>query len=98
MYVSEITNRFSRGMSTPEIRAMVTFLALSLLVARVLADDLDSPVTADHLALLTDLLDAGSNLHGCLLCFISRRADHSAHLGWEPSACGARRRPEVLYL
>jgi hypothetical protein len=37
--------------------------ALPLLVAGVLADDLHSPVAADHLALLTDLLDARSYLH-----------------------------------
>jgi hypothetical protein len=38
-------------------------LALALLVARVLADDLHTPMAADHLALLTDLLDARSDLH-----------------------------------
>jgi hypothetical protein len=38
-------------------------LALALLVTRVGADDLDAPVAADHLALLTDSLDAGTNLH-----------------------------------
>jgi len=32
-------------------------------VARVLADDLHTPVAADHLALLTNLFDARSNLH-----------------------------------
>ncbi len=39
-------------------------LALALLVARVLADHHDSPVTANHLALLADLLDARLDLHG----------------------------------
>jgi hypothetical protein len=38
-------------------------LALALLVARVGADDLHAAMPADHLALLTDSLDAGSNLH-----------------------------------
>ena len=37
--------------------------ALTLLVARVGADHHDSTVTAGHLALLADLLDAGLNLH-----------------------------------
>src|SRR5690606_37454449 len=39
-------------------------LALALLVARVGADDLHAPVAADHLALLTDGLDARTYLHG----------------------------------
>lgn len=37
--------------------------ALALLVARVGADDDDPAVTAGNLAVLTDLLDAGLNLH-----------------------------------
>jgi len=37
--------------------------ALPLLVTGVLADDLHPPVAADHLALVTDLLDAWSNFH-----------------------------------
>src|SRR5439155_8661019 len=41
-------------------------LPLPLLVPRVRADDLDPAVAADHLALLADPLDAGTNLHGCL--------------------------------
>ena len=41
-----------------------TPLALALLVAGVGADDLHAPVAADHLALLTDSLDARTNLHG----------------------------------
>src|SRR3954451_22767018 len=53
-------------MSTPEIRAMV-LLALTLLVARVLADDAHRTVSADNLALLSHLLDRGSDLHRCLL-------------------------------
>src|SRR5438132_415564 len=49
-------------MSTPLIRAM-WWLPLPLLVSRVLADDLNTPVAADHLALLTHLLDAGTYFH-----------------------------------
>jgi hypothetical protein len=37
--------------------------ALALLVPGVLADDAHRTVSADHLALLTDLLDGGSDLH-----------------------------------
>src|SRR4051812_48100503 len=37
--------------------------ALALLVAQVLADDHDPAVTADHLALVADLLDARLDLH-----------------------------------
>jgi hypothetical protein len=36
---------------------------LALLVARVVADHHDAAVATDHLALVTDLLDAGSDLH-----------------------------------
>src|SRR5215203_2472308 len=110
MYVSAISNRFSRGRSTPERRAMragapsgfrrsaacptraararapasdrgwpvdpeprapggrriteVCRSALALLVAQVLADHHDPAVTADHLALVADRLDARVDLHG----------------------------------
>ena len=37
--------------------------ALTLLVARVVADHHDAAVAPDDLALLTDLLDAGLDLH-----------------------------------
>lgn len=37
--------------------------ALTLLVAQVLADHHDPAMTADHFALVADLLDAGMNLH-----------------------------------
>src|SRR4051794_839589 len=37
--------------------------ALALLVARVLADDVDLAPAANDLAVLADPLDAGSNLH-----------------------------------
>src|SRR5688572_17716951 len=52
----------SRGMSTPEIRAMRS-LSLLLLVLRVVANDHHVAVTADDLALLTALLDRRSDLH-----------------------------------
>lgn len=45
----------------------VASLALTLLVAQVVADDHDTAVSTDHLALLTDGLDAGLNLHGSFL-------------------------------
>jgi len=38
-------------------------LTLTLLVPGVLTDDAHGPVTTDHLAFLTDLLDRRSNLH-----------------------------------
>src|SRR6478609_2656372 len=65
MYVRAISNRFSRGMSTPEMRAieLLSSSALALLVTRVLADHAHAAVAADDLALLTDLLDTGSDLH-----------------------------------
>src|SRR4051795_4608043 len=54
-------------MSTPAIRAIyegpLLPLTLPLLVARVLADDPHRTVAADHLALLTHLLDRRSDLH-----------------------------------
>ena len=37
--------------------------ALTLFVAQVLADHHDPAMTADHFALVADLLDAGMNLH-----------------------------------
>jgi hypothetical protein len=55
MYVSDTSSRFSRGMSTPAIRAMA-LLALPLLVARIGADDPHRAVAADHLALLAHSL------------------------------------------
>src|SRR5690349_10060914 len=63
MYVRAISSRFSRGMSTPAIRAMPFLLALALLVPGVLADDHHHAVAADHLALLTDGFDARPDLH-----------------------------------
>src|SRR5664280_1490242 len=63
-------------MSTPEMRATCSSFSrtpdplpstLALLVARVLADDDDLPVPADHFALFTHRLDARSNLHVLVL-------------------------------
>ena len=62
----EISSRYSRGMSTPAIRAM-GLLALPLLVTGVGADHHDLALATYHLAALTDLLDTRLYLHGCLL-------------------------------
>src|SRR5215216_1374475 len=62
MYVSPISIRLLRGRSTPAIRAMA--LPLPLLVPRVLlADDPNDAPATDHLAMLTDRLDAATHLH-----------------------------------
>ena len=45
--------------------------ALALLVARVVADDHDPTVTADHPALVADLLDARLDLHVCEVLRVS---------------------------
>src|SRR5438105_10546672 len=68
MYVIVIWSCFSRGRSTPEMRAIATVsLALPLLVAGVGgADDPDHALAADHLALDANLLDRGADLHGRL--------------------------------
>jgi hypothetical protein len=52
----------TRGFSFDRVRDS----ALALLVASVaVADDHHATVTANHLAVLADLLDAGLNLHCC---------------------------------
>src|SRR5437899_667341 len=61
MYVNATSTRFSRGRSTPAIRAMP--LPLPLLVARVRADDHHDAAATDHLALLAHLADARTYLH-----------------------------------
>lgn len=48
--------------------------ALTLLVPRVLADDHDTTVPANHLALVADLLDAGLDFH--LSSFLMQVQDH----------------------
>jgi hypothetical protein len=49
-------------------------VTLPLLVARVLADDANHAAAADDFALVADLLDAGSDLHGgfSLLLYLCR--------------------------
>src|SRR4051812_41680073 len=57
-YRSEISTGLSRGMSTPEIRAMLLYppsgndLSLPLLMLRHFTDDPQHAVAADHLALV----------------------------------------------
>src|SRR3954453_4178915 len=46
--------------------------ALALLVTQVFADHHDPPVTADHLALVADLLDARLDLHGLRFSYLYR--------------------------
>src|ERR1700722_9894177 len=53
-------------------------------MARVLADDDDPPVPADHFALLTHRLDAGSNLHVLVLLWYSSVSYCSGGDGWSP--------------
>src|SRR5690348_9334685 len=60
--------------------------ALALLVAQVLADDHDPAVTADHLALVADLLDARLNLHS--LCFESIWHCRPGRAGRSCGVCG----------
>src|SRR3982751_5238927 len=89
-YVSEIWICFSRGRSTPEIRAMR--LPLPLLVARVRgADHAHHALAADHLALHADLPDRSTNLHGFLppqpeqpnrISFLPRPHPHCRKGGW----------------
>ena len=51
-------------------------LALTLLVTQVLADHHDSTVTANHFALLADLLDALAEPSRLLIsCFVAARRD-----------------------
>src|SRR5664279_6608699 len=59
MYVRATSTRFSRGMSTPEIRAIRS--ALPLLVLWIGADDHHGPVAADHLAVVATGLHRGSD-------------------------------------
>src|SRR5215468_2922076 len=72
MYWREITTRFAGGRSTPAMRAMLVLvprslagpLALPLLVTRVRrADHPDDPLSADHLALVANLLHRRADLH-----------------------------------
>src|SRR5436190_22605352 len=67
-YCSEVSICFSRGRSTPAIRAMyVLSSALPLLVTGIRgADHADHALAADHLALHADLLHRSTDLHGFL--------------------------------
>src|SRR5262245_42703221 len=72
-YVSEIWICFSRGRSTPEMRAIR--LALPLLVPRVRgADHPHHALAADHLALHADLPHRSADLHGFLPAGNSKNA------------------------
>src|SRR6478736_4769269 len=70
--------------------------ALALLVARVLADHHDAAVATDHLALVTDRLDARVDLHVSPLLLVAatctgRRCDHgSGRRGTAPPPHGPR--------
>src|SRR4051794_23096409 len=59
IYVRPTSTRLFSGRSTPAIRAMFysSWLSLTLLVFRVLADDANDALTAHDFALHTDLLD-----------------------------------------
>src|SRR5579862_8571823 len=65
MYVRPTSTRFSRGRSTPAIRAIrcLLCLALLLLVLRVLADDHHAVAALDHLAFLAHPSDRCPYLH-----------------------------------
>jgi hypothetical protein len=64
-YVSPTSTLFSRGRSTPAMRAIP--LALPLLVPRVLADYPQNPTPAYYLALITDRFDTSSHFQTLLL-------------------------------
>ncbi len=51
----------------PERGLFFFCLTLTLLVAQVFADDHNSAITTNHLALVADRLDARLNLHGSFL-------------------------------
>ena len=53
--------------SLPERGLLFFCLTLTLLVAQVFADDHNSAITTNHLALVADGLDARLNLHGSFL-------------------------------
>ena len=61
--MSETTTRFSRGMSTPAMRATCAALPLPLLVLGDDADDHDHAGALDDLATLAAWLHGGRNLH-----------------------------------
>src|SRR5215211_6123653 len=61
LLAGDVDSRDSSQLSSPA--ASCSRLALTLLVARVLADDADRAVATDHLALLAHLLDRRTDLH-----------------------------------
>src|SRR5687768_6841418 len=63
MYVRPISMRFVRGRSTPEIRAMLFPLTLTLLVLLVGTNHAHNTLAAHHLALVANLLNRRSDLH-----------------------------------
>src|SRR5687767_12378290 len=62
MYVRPISTFFSRGRSTPAIRAMRSALPL-LMLGIALADDASHAVALHDLAMLADRLHAAANFH-----------------------------------
>src|SRR5260221_10157182 len=71
-YVSPVSTRFSRGRSTPSIRAIVSRyslrlgLTLALLVLRVITNDVHFARALDDLALRATLANGCLDLHHCL--------------------------------
>src|SRR5581483_1116229 len=81
-YWSEIWICFSRGRSTPAIRAIRCSSTLPLLVAGVRgADHAHHSLAADHLALHADLLHRSTDLHG----FLRRRKTIRKSLSFRPA-------------
>src|SRR5512143_2132526 len=70
MYVRATSTRFSRGMSTPAMRAIAS--ALPLLVLGVGADHHHGAVAPDDLAVVATRLDGRSDLHQFLDRYLSR--------------------------
>src|SRR5581483_8733615 len=66
MYWTAISPRLSLGRSTPAMRAMWTLLSLTLLVARVAADDPHAARAAHDLAVLAPYLDRWTHFHHVL--------------------------------
>ena len=72
-------------------------LSLTLLVPRVLADHHDAAVATNHLALVTDLLDAGLDLHCCTSLPSESGGDRKSGLTYSGtrSAHGTDRRESI---
>src|SRR5262245_21495771 len=78
-HASALTRAALRAAPTSSDLALAP-LALALLVARVLADHHDAAVATDHLALVTDRLDARVDLHEEAF-LVTRSADPSGPTG-----------------